>query len=170
MEKFISPQSKSALLKIGLYQIVSACFGLFLFLWSVHEKKTWSTLGVVLFLMSSLLFSFSFLSGYLCLKNKEKALTLSLINQGIQLVGFHLVGYAFVYAPCLFLTAGVDLTETFKFTLNWGIFAFFINFNTQSEVIAVDFNIIAIIIFVWLVKLNNRISAEMEIMTDTRFL
>jgi hypothetical protein len=170
MEKFISTQSKNALLKIGLYQIVSACFGLLLFLWSIHEKKTWTTLELVLFLIASLFFSFSIISGYLCLKINEKALTLSYINQGIQLIGFNIVGYSFVYAPCFFLTAGVDLTESFKFTFNCGIFAFLFNFNTQSEVISIDFNILAIIVFVWLVKINNRISAEKEAMTDTRFL
>ena len=115
----------------------------------------------------SRLFLFIWLS---LLENQREGANPFYINQGIQLVGFHIIGYSFVYAPCFFLTAGVDLTDSLKFTLNWGIFDFFINFNTQSEVISIDFNIIAILIFVWLVKINNRITVEKEAMTDTRFL
>ena len=157
-------------MKIGLYQILSACFGLLPFLWSVYETKTWTTLVVVLTSIALLPFSFSIFSGYQCLKMKERALTLSFINQGVQIVGFNVLGYAFKYAPCLYLSVGVDLTENFKFTFDGGIFAYFIKFNTESEVIAIDFNIIAIIIFTWLGKINNRIKAEREMMTDTRFL
>jgi hypothetical protein len=42
-----------------------------------------------------------------------------------------------------------------------------INMNVQSEVIAIDFNLIAIIVFVWLDKINKRIKTEKEIRTDT---
>jgi len=80
------------------------------------------------------------------------------------------MGYAFKYAPSLFLTVGVDLTETFKLTFNAGLSDMAINMNVQSEVVAIDFNLIAIIIFVWLDKINKRIKAEKEIRTDTRFL
>jgi hypothetical protein len=170
MEKFISTQSKSALLKIGLYQIISACFGLLLFLWSVYQTKNWTIPEIALPSIVSLFYSFSIISGYQCLQNKENALTLSFINQGIQLVGFNILGYAFKYAPFFYLTVGVDLTENFKFSIDGGFFAYLLKFNTQSEVIAIDFNIIAILIFSWLVKINNRITAEKEAMTDTRFL
>jgi hypothetical protein len=170
MEKFISTRSKNDLLKIGLYQILSACFGLLLFLWSAYETKTWTTPVVVLASIALLFFSFSILSGYQCLQMKEKALPLSFINQGIQLVGFNIMGFAFKYAPCFYLTVGVDLTGNFKFTFDAGIFAFLININNHSEAITIDLNIIALIIFVWLGKINNRIKAEQEILTDTRFL
>jgi hypothetical protein len=35
-----------------------------------------------------------------------------------------------------------------------------INMNVQSEVVAIDFNLIAIIIFLWLDKINKRTKAE----------
>ena len=101
---------------------------------------------------------------------KERALTLSLINQGIQIVGFNIVGYAFKFSPGPFLTIGVNLTEKFKFTFDAGLADIALNMNVQSEVVAIDFNLIAIIIFVWLDKLNKRIKSEQEIRKDTRFL
>ena len=170
MENFISSQSKNDLLKIGLYQIISGFFGLAVFLWSVLGTETWTAPVIVLTLIALLFFSFSILAGYQCLKMKESAMTLSLINQGIQMIGFNIMGYAFKYAPCLFLTAGVDLTENFKLTFNAGLSDIAINMNVQSEVVAIDFNLIAIIIFVWLDKINKRIKAEEEIRKDTRFL
>src|ERR1700722_4866780 len=98
MENFISPQSKNDLLKIGLYQIISGFFGPSIFLWSVLGTKTWTAPVIVLTLIALLFFSFSIVVGYQCLKMKDRALTLSLINQGIQMVGFDIVGYAFKYA------------------------------------------------------------------------
>jgi hypothetical protein len=170
MERFISTRSKSDLLKIGLYQIIGACFGLLLFLWSLYGKKTWTSLEMVLLLMGLLPFAFSIFTGFQCLKMKERALTLSYINQGIQLVGFKILGFAFIYAPCIYVYFAVDLTESLKFLVNAAIFGFRIDIHTQSREIAVNINIIALIAFVWLGKISDRIKNEVEIMTDTRFL
>ena len=80
------------------------------------------------------------------------------------------MGYAFKFSPGPFLTIGVDMTESFKFTFGAGLTDIGININVQSEVVAIDFNLIAIIIFVWLDKINKRIKSEQEIRSDTRFL
>jgi hypothetical protein len=85
------------------------------------------------------------------------------------MVGFNIMGYGFRYFPGFFLTIGVDLTEGFKFSLNGGLSAVALNVNVQSEVIAIDFNIIAIIFFVWLDKVIKRVKSEREIRMDTRF-
>jgi hypothetical protein len=170
MEKFISPRSKNDLLKIGLYQIISGCVGLLIFLWSALGTHTWPILSIVLVFFALLLFAFTIFAGYQCLKMKERALSLSLINQGIQMAGFNIMGYAFKFSPGLFLTFGVDMTEKFKFTFGAGLADIAINMNTQSEIVAIDFNLIAIIIFVWLDKINKRIKSEVEIRSDTRFL
>jgi len=170
MERFISTRSKRDLLKIGLYQIVGACFGLLLFLWAIYEKKIWTAPEVIMTFIGLLPFSFSIFTGYLCLKMKERALTLSYINQGIQLVGFNILGFAFIYAPCIYVYFTVDLTENLKFLVNGAIFGFRIDFHTQSSVIFININIIALIALVWLGKIDDRIKKEVEVMTDTRFL
>jgi apolipoprotein N-acyltransferase len=170
MEEFISTQSKNDLLKIGLYQIITGFWGLSIFLWSVHGTQTWTTPVIILTLIALLFFAFSIVTGFQCLKMKERALTLSLINQGIQMVGFNIMGYAFKFAPGFFLALGVDMTENFKFTLNAGLSDMAINMNVQSDIVAIDFNLVAIIIFVWLDKINKRIKVEQEIRKDTRFL
>ena len=170
MEKFISTQSKNDLLKIGLYQIITGFLGLSIFLWSVHGTQTWTIPVIVLTLIALLFFAFSIVTGFQCLKMKERALTLSLINQGIQMVGFNIMGYAFKYASGFFLSVGVDMTENFKVTLNAGLSDLAVKINVQSEVVAIDFNLIAIIIFLWLDKINRRIKDEQEIRKDTRFL
>jgi hypothetical protein len=168
MDDFISTQSKGDLLKIGLYQIITGLFGVSIFLWSVFETHAWTFLAIILTVVSLLIFGFSIVIGFLCLKGR--ALTLSLVNLGIQMVGFNIMGYGFRYAPGIFLNAGVDLTEGFKFSVNGGLSEIALNVNVQSEVIAIDFNVIAIIIFVWLDKVSRRIKSEREIRMDTRFL
>jgi large-conductance mechanosensitive channel len=72
--------------------------------------------------------------------------------------------------PMKSLPVGVDLTESFKFTFSAGITEVAVKMGVQSDVIAIDFNVIAIIIFVWLDKLNKRMKSEQEIRMDTRFL
>jgi hypothetical protein len=170
MERFISTRSKNDLLKIGLYQIVGACFGLLLYLWGIYQNKIWTTPEVVMTFIGLLPFAFSIFTGYQCLKAKERALPLSYINQGIQLVGFNILGYAFIYAPCMYLYFTVNLTENLKFLVNWAIFGYRIDFHTQSSLIVVNINIIALIALLWLGKIDDRIKKEVEIMTDTRFL
>jgi len=168
MDNFISTQSKNDLLKIGLYQIITGLFGLAIFLWSVLDTHTWTYLAILLTVLCLLIFAFSIVIGFLSLKGS--VLTLSLVNLGIQMVGFNIMGYGFRYSPGFFLNIGVDLTEGFKFSLNVGLSAVAVNVNVQSEVIALDFNIIAIIFFVWLDKVIKRIKSEQEIRMDARFL
>ena len=170
MENFISPQSKNDLLKIGVYQILTGFLGLSIFLWSVHRTPTWTTPVIVLILIALLFFVFSIGTGFQCLKMKERALTLSLINQGIQMVGFNIMGYAFKFSAGFFLSVGIDITEKFKFSINAGLSDMAIRMNVESDIVAIDFNLVAIIIFVWVDKINKTIKAEQEIRKDTRFL
>jgi hypothetical protein len=170
MERFISTRSKSDLLKIGLYQIIGACFGLLLILWLLCGKKTLTAPEVIMTFIGMIPFSFSIFTGYQCLKMKERVLTLSYINQRIQLVGFNILGFAFIYAPCIYVYFTVDLTDNLKFLVNAAIFGYRIDFHTQSRDIAININLIALIALVWLGRINDRIKTEVEIMTDTRFL
>jgi len=168
MDNSMSTQSKNDLLKIGLYQIITGFFGLSLLLWSVLGTHTWTSLTIILTVISLLIVAFSIVIGFLCLNGR--ALTLSLVNLGIQMVGFDIMGYGFRYAPCIFLSVGVDMTEGFKFSFNGGLSEIALRVNAQSQVTAIDFNLIAIIIFVWLDKVSRRIKSEQEIRNDMRFL
>ena len=47
----------------------------------------------------------------------------------------------------------VDLTENLKFLANAAIFGFRIDFHTQSNVIFININIIALIALLWLGKI-----------------
>jgi hypothetical protein len=162
MEKFISPQSKKDLRKIGIYQIVSASIGVIVFVRSNYDMTIWTPGIIILILIFFLLFGFSIFCGYQCIKLTEKALTLSFINQGMQLVGLSIVGYAFIYAPGPYLSVTVDITEGVGFAFKASISALQISFNTASNVIAIDLNLVALFIFLWLGKINKRVKIEQE--------
>ncbi|HLY68216.1 MAG TPA: hypothetical protein VKR53_00725 [Puia sp.] len=170
MEKFISAESKNALVKLGLYQIVGGCLGLIVLTWQILKSPV--TLGgsLIILLIGMLFFGYSIFSGWQCTKMTARALTYSFINQGIQILGIEAGGYAFQYVSGLSFGASLHLTGSVKFDFELGLSAIILYFGAQPGVIIIDINVMAIIVFVLIDRLNNKVKAEKEIRSDTRFL
>src|ERR1022692_3314383 len=116
MEKFISKESKNSQLKLGLYQVVGAAVGLVKFVWTIIHAERMSGPSIILSAVVIVLFAYSIYAGYQCIKLTENALTHSFINQGLQILGFNIIGYAFSYNSGIYLNVGLDMTSSFKFT------------------------------------------------------
>jgi len=170
MEKFISTESKKSLLKLGLYQIIGGCLGILIFVWEILHVSVISGPAVILILIAIAFFAYSIYTGSQCIKMTEKALMHSFINQGMQILSFNMVGYTFKYVAGFYVGLGIDLTSSFRFTYGAGISEINISLFQQTQNIQIGINIIAIIIFVLVDRLSQKVKDEQEIRKDTRFL
>jgi hypothetical protein len=170
MEKFISAESKSALLKLGLYQIAGGCLGLIIFIWIIFTTPFTVDTALIILFTAILFFGYSIFTGWQCVKITEKALTYSYINQAIQILGIEIFGYGFQYICGISLGITLNITNSFKFNFAVGFSAITMNLSGQSNGIIIDINVIALIVFVLVDRLNNKIKTEKEIRSDTRFL
>lgn len=163
MKKIISKETKSALMKLGIYQIIGGAIGMLIILGSILGTPLLTGLTVLLYLFILLFFLYSIFCGVLCLKAKKKALHHSLANQILQVFGFAMIGFAFKYIAGLYLTIGLNLTDSFQFSFGAGVSSFNFNFNNEKERIELDFNIIALLLIFWIDTLMKKVKDETAI-------
>jgi hypothetical protein len=163
MEDFkFSKNVKKQMLVAGYYQIIGGIIGLGLLIWTLINLDSFQPVLLVIFLPAFLLFFFSVYCGYLLVSGKISGGRLSIINQFLQLFSFAFGGYAYQYISGLGFTIGFDLTDSFNFIFYFGISSWKLNFNTDSPLIQLEFNLIALYVIFALIKLKRQVKTENE--------
>jgi hypothetical protein len=157
MEKLISKETESNLTKLGLYQIVGGVVGLIIIGWNIFKAPIFTGFTLLIYLFIILFFSYSIFCGRLCLKINKNALGHSITNQILQLFGFAIMGFAFKYVAGIYLTIGLNLTDSFVFSFGAGISKFNFNFHNEANRLEVDFNLIAFALIYWIDKLMKKV-------------
>ncbi|MFI5407174.1 MAG: hypothetical protein ACHQ1D_11785 [Nitrososphaerales archaeon] len=170
MPKNITTEIQNELSKLGLYQIIGGAIGILLVLWLLYKTTDITQLVAVLIIVMSSFFCYSIFCGILCLKSKETALKFSFINQVLQIIGFSIMGYSFIYVAGIYLLIGFDLTESFKLTFGVGVSSLKISLNSDPEVTRFDINIIGILVLIWVDRLSRKIKQERSLRENTDFL
>ena len=163
MEKLISKETESDLTKLGLYQIIGGVVGLLIILLSIFRTPLLTGLTVLVYIFILLFFAYSIFCGTLCLKTKKNALGHSITNQILQVIGFAMLGFAFKYVAGLYLTIGLDLTDSIKFSFGAGISKFDFNFNNEKDRLEVNFNLVAFALIYWIDKIMKKVKEEAAI-------
>lgn len=163
MEKGISKSIGSDLIKLGLYQIIGGAVGALVIIWSILKTPLLTGLTVLAYLFILLFFAYSIFCGIQCLTTKRNALRHSLINQILQVASFAILGFAFNYVAGIYLTVGLDLSHAFNFKMGIGISQFDFKFNSVSDRIEVDLNLVAFALIYWIDKMMKRVKEEIAL-------
>ena len=160
MENNFTKDTASKLKVLGIYQIAGGIIGLLLTFWIIAGLTAFSGLLLLVVLIAIGLYSYSIYCGTLLLKNKILGLRHSSINQFLQLINLIIAGFAFQYISGVFLTIGLDLTNSFNFIFNIGISSWQININGDTEPLILNFNLVALFLILFIENLKNKISKE----------
>lgn len=160
MGKLFSKKTKSDLTKLGIYQIIGGVVGLLFILWIIFKNPLLTGITLLVYLFILLFFGYSIFCGTLCLKAKKNALGHSLANQMLQVFGLAMMGFAFKYVAGIYLTVGLDFTDSIKLSFGAGISKFDFNFNNEKDRIKVDFNLVAFALIYWIDKLIKKVKEE----------
>lgn len=151
---------KTDLKKLGLYQIIGGAIGVLIILYSLLSLTQFSGEIILVYTFMMMFFAYSIYSGTLCIKNMRNALTHSLINQFLQLLGFAVLGFAFAYVAGLYVSLGLDLSKSIEIKFNFGVSKFDFNINREQERTEIDFNLVAFGIIYWIDKLMKKVKEE----------
>ena len=160
MEVLFSKKIKSDLTKLGLYQIVGGVLGIIIIIWAILKIPLLTDLAALVYFIMVLFFAYSIFCGVLCIKTKKNSLLHSLINQMLQIFGIAIMGYALKYVAGFYLTIGLNLTDSIKFTFGTGLSKFDFNINLEKERLELDFNLIAFAFVYWIDKLMQKVKEE----------
>jgi len=149
---------------LSIYQIAGGIIGLAFTVWLIINNVN-SINGLLLFLIlvAFALYSYSIYCGALLLRDYTWGLKHTLINQVLQVLNFAMLGYAFQYVSGVYISIGIDLTESFNIKFNTGISAWQINFNSDNQLLYVNLNLIALYLIVFTDNLKVKVrNAEIE--------
>lgn len=145
---------------LGLYQFLGGIAGLIFLFCSIYQTgfsiipEFFKPLILFFFIL------YSIICGILCLKIHELALTLSYINQLMQLVAIGVGGYFYRYVSGLYLSLHFDFKHGPDFYFGFGLSNMALRFNTNSYSYMIEINLVAIAVMICIDKLRNRIRAE----------
>jgi len=174
MDNYLTKGIQAKIKGLAYYQIAGGILGACLTIWLIAKTVTITGLFLLMILFVLGLYAFTIYCGQQLLKGDlKKALTLSIINQCLQAISFAMFGYAYKYASGLFLSIGVDLTESLKFTFDFAFSTFQFDINSHNENIAVRLNVFALYLIYFIdtlqeqVENNKKRFNEMQINEDT---
>ena len=156
----MTTKTKSNISTIGWYQIIGGGIGVLIILYSLFTSAQLSGLNILIYVFMLLFFIYSIFCGALCIQHKANALTHSLINQCLQLIGFAFLGVAFSYAGGLYLSVGLDLSNSVNMKFNVGISKFDFNINREHERAEINFNLVAFGLVYWIDRLMKKSKEE----------
>jgi hypothetical protein len=160
MSTSTTTSASSFLKNLGIYQIIGGGVGVLLILWALMNLQDIQPLLVGIYVVFSLFYSFSIYCGILCVRHKETAMKLSLLNQIIQTLGIAILGFAFQFAAGLYISAGLDLSESFELKFGAGISKFDFNFNNEEGRVEVNLNFVALGLIMLITKQRKKVEQE----------
>ena len=160
MENNLSKSVISRLKILGIYQIAGGILGLSLTVRTISGLTTTTYLLIILLLVAIGLYTYSIYCGTLLLKKNISGLKHSLINQFIQIINLSIFGFTFQYISGVFISAGLDLTDSLLFTFNVGVSRWQITINGNKEFLILNFNLVALFLILFIEKLRKEISKE----------
>jgi hypothetical protein len=160
MENNFTRDTSSKLKALAIYQIAGGVIGVGLTVWIILRTPTFSALLLLLLVVILGLYVHSIYCGTLLLDKKTVGLNHSLVNQALQLVSFSILGFTFQYMSGLFLTTGIDLTNSFEILFNAGISSWKIVLRDSEQPLILNFNFIALFLIIFIIRLKNKIQQE----------
>jgi hypothetical protein len=137
---------------VAIYQIIGGILGLMVAGFTVEISVLYN---LIFFLFIICFFLYSILCGIVLLKNRSLGITLTVINQVLQIVGFAILGYAFKYVSGISFTILIDLSEN-TFFFNLGLSEWKILLMGHSDLSNVSINLIPIFIIIYTERMGNK--------------
>jgi hypothetical protein len=154
-------KTESRIKIIGIYQIIGGLIGLIATISLLVKIGFTNGTTFKMFFLFLSLYSFSAFCGYLLLKKQfEKGLNYSIINQLIQVLSFSILGFTFKFYSGLFLSLGLNLTTDTILTYNFGLTTWNFKLNSESGIIEISINLVALILINIIFNLKEKLKAQ----------
>jgi hypothetical protein len=155
---------KSKIASLAYYQIAGGAIGIILLIWLVVSTFPVQGANILLYLFMAILFALSICSGWLLLEGQtEVGLTLSKINQLLQVFGIAFGGFAYEYVAGISLSLGINLEDSANFIFNFSFSKLELYINSSKDFAKVEFNLVAIYLVYFIIKLQNAVSQRKKL-------
>lgn len=142
---------------IAFYQIVGGAIGISLAIRLGLKMENEAGSSLLAVLLACCLYSFSVLCGILLLRNARKHLTLSIINQALQVLSLGMGSFAYNYVAGIKIGLGLIFMESWviNFKLTLSSFQFIVNTDSSSHYITL--NLLALLLLYLLERSKEKL-------------
>ncbi|RYU97376.1 hypothetical protein [Emticicia agri] len=152
---------KSKIAFLAYYQIAGGTVGILLLIWLIASTFPVQGMSILLYLLMAVFFGLSICSGWLLIEKRiEAGLTLSKINQILQIFGLAFGGFAFEYVAGVAVFIGINLEDSASFMFNFSFSKLELYVNSSKDFAKVEVNLIAIYLVYLIIKLQNAIASD----------
>lgn len=149
---------------LAYYQIVGGAIGIIFLVWLLVSTLPVQGFNIGLFLLMAVFFALSICAGWLLVEKRiEAGLTLSKINQILQILGFGFGAYGFKYVAGIMLSLGIDLKDDANFIFNFSISKLEFFINSTKDLAKVEVNLVAIYLVYFIIKIQDTILYQRKI-------
>lgn len=142
---------------LALYQLLGGILGIAFTVFVMLRGELVITQQVLRgTLMAAGLYMFSILCGSLLFRNPQRGLTLSLMNQVLQVVYFAFGSYAFQYVAGLRVGVGFDMVGSWTLKFRMALSSFHFSLGSDSGQKLIGVNLIALLLIFWIERLLEK--------------
>ena len=151
-------QIKKEIKILGYYQIFGGVFGI-----GLIATQLFGIGSIILIKILLAPFLFSIYAGSQCLKGRRNLLSISKLNQVLQVISFSLGGIGYTYHSGIFFSFGIENTEEITFNWSLGLSSISFELNSSGETSHTLFNIVAFYLVYRIGKYEDRIEELKEL-------
>lgn len=150
---------KNSIYALAAYQIFGGILGIALAGKALPQLKSFGEANLPLIVIAGLLYVYSILCGFVLLKNHRKGLSLSLINQLLQVLSFAIGSYAYNFVAGLKIGIGIGFVPNWELKLNLSLSSFQFIINEDTGQVLLGINLLALVLVYVIERLKENIAA-----------
>lgn len=168
--RLLSFDIESRMKSLGWYQIIGGILGICCLIYTLINTGTLTGSKFLLIVIAFLLFGFSIYCGNLLRKFDVHGLSLSMWNQVLQVLQFHVLAIGFYYCSGMGLLVGFDWGETFSPDGSFSLLpTLSLIYDTEdTSALSIWINFVPTAIIYWIVKIENDIEERKQLMESAK--
>lgn len=148
---------KNSIYALAGYQIFGGILGLALAGRAMPQLKSFSDAGLSLVFIAGLLYIYSILCGFVLFTNHRRGLSLSLVNQLLQVVNFSIGSFAYNYVAGFKIGIGIHFVPVWQLKLNLSLSSFQFVINEETGQVLLGINLLALILVYIIERLKENV-------------
>lgn len=144
---------------LAVYQIFGGLLGIGLAIRIIPQLQDLNALSYLLIFLTAGFYVYSIIAGAVLLQHPKRGLSLSLINQALQVLSIAIGSFAFNYVAGFKLGLGIDFVPAWQFNLNLSLSSFQLILNADTGRVFIGINFLALALVYLIERLREEVGA-----------
>ncbi len=160
MENDASRYLNSRITALGVYQVMGGLIGIYYLIVFVTGSHNIPSVTVAIVTLGFLVHCFSIFCGVFLFKDRMRGARFSITNQLLQVISFFAMGFGYDYVSGISAKVDVSFSPEVATGMESSLSNWVISFKGDTSLSMVSFNIVAIFLVIFTIRLQRRIHIQ----------